>query len=220
MKKNITISLTDFINFIAGHQNKASVVNNIITRQSSSFYSKYYLPLQESIIAYHQQGRAAPILWDSLKQLPPGKDYQSQQKIYPLLLQNYLKTELAKTKTCISLPTTKGYFYHQNLTIKLNPELHLQYKRKNSKILKNYFIKLYYKKEALTKPIANTVIALMEDNIPPTSDFPTEYCILDLRRGKLFYKDNRIKNPILTAFGEAESFLTIWNYHHFHPNSI
>lgn len=213
----INITLTDFVNFIAGYQNKASVVNNIISRQKrkNSFFSQYYIPLQQSILAYHQQARQEKILWNTMQQLKRGsKDYSSQLQHYPPLIENYLITELAKTKTCKSLPTAQGYFLHKNLSIKINPELHLQYKKKGTKILKNHFIKLYYKEQALDNKLANQVIALMEHSMPPTSDFPTEYCILDLRRGKLFYKDMRIKHPMRVNRGEAESFLSIWNSTH------
>lgn len=209
---SIKIGLTDFVNFILGNQNKSTVVPQIIKRQQQkTFFKHYYMPLQQPLIAYHQQQRNPNILC-SIKQLDSSsKQYNKQHAVYQLLINTYLGMEPAQTKIGHWFAPLTGYFYHKNLAVKIKPELGLQYKRKSDKTIKNYLIKLHYKEEELTKPKANLVIALMEQSLTVPNNIPTEYCILDLRRGKRFYRDQRIKNPMLVAGGEADSFLYIWN---------
>ncbi len=214
MKKEIPIikvSLTDFVNFIVGQQYKESLIQGLIRREQKSFFSDYYLPLQRAIICYHQQQRHPSVLQAATVGINIfNKTGNSQLKIYPTLIQNYLQTELAQTKTCTWFAPPAGIFTYKNLSITIKPELGLRYKRKGTSTVNNYLIKLYYKKEVLSRAHANVALALMQDQLDNALNIPTEYCILDLRRGKLFYRDKRMKNPMNVVVGEAESFLTIW----------
>lgn len=210
-KELIKISLTDFMNFMAAHVNKSSIVNGIVTRQKKRFYSGYYLPLTEGIIAYHQQNRNSTFLQNALSRLhTDSKNYENQYALYKNCIQTYLALDAAQTKTCIWVDPPTGHFLYENLSITLKPELGLLYKRKGDKVIKNHIIKIHFKEDPLTKQNANAGIALLEQALGTTSDIPTEYCILDLRRGHLFRRDRRIKNPMFVVQGEAESFLKIW----------
>src|SRR5690606_6478354 len=79
----------------------------------------------------------------------------------------------------------KEIWKHNELEIRLNPELGIIINDKP------HILKLYFKKEELTKDNIQALISLMETELKTLVPEKAEYGILDIRRGKILFKDKR-----------------------------
>lgn len=204
--KEIKISLTDFMSFIEKSGiAKQTKVKQLTKRASYSPSQDFYKKIREGVIAIHKEGRPLTALEAILLELTDKKKIN----IFPDLIDSYINYFGKKQLTWVDPPSS--FWKHKNLTIRINPELGLQFKSKKNAPLTTYFIKLHFNKTKLEKNKADLILTLMKKELKHTSSNPIEYGILDVSRKRLFLS-TQVKNdyaPLL--LGEADSIITIWN---------
>jgi hypothetical protein len=193
------ISLTDFVDFVAGvGPTKLTKVRQIKSRQGQEYAYRfdYWRELREAIIVFHSEATGDKKYFDrfidSLE--------QKKQESYGPLAASY-KSFLGR-KRITSTPTERTMWTHKDLQVRVNPELRLNINNKD------YLLKLYFKATELTKTRVDVILLLMKHALPSTD--PISYGLLDVQHNRLY--DSPPQDRLLPLlYGEAESFVAMWN---------
>lgn len=127
----------------------------------------------------------------------------TKQSTYQPLVTNY-KRFLGR-KTIVSEPSTQHVTWtYKDLDVRVNPELKLNINGTET------IIKLYFK---AAKPASNriAIIQLLMKHALPKADGAT-FCLLDINNNKPYLNANPNDMLLPLLYGEADSFLTMWNY--------
>ena len=194
----ITVSLTDFLDFLQKTgRSKQVKVKQIKERPDYHPGFDFWKPLRDGLVEFHEKGIIDKKSLDQiLKELKDNK----KLKLYPSLISSY-KRFIGRKKFSWFTPPS-GVFQHNELLVRVNPELGL--------ILgdKRFVIKLYFKSDVLTKSEAELGLTLMHRTLSIDTEEKYTFCILDVQRGKLHICD--FKPELLPLLeGEALSFQTI-----------
>ena len=205
MIEKFEISLTQFVDFVNRTGNaKLSIVKSIKNRDEYEAYMDFYKPLREGIVDRHKKDLGGDVLDNILETLRDDK----KKRHYPELINGYKKF-LGKKKIEWFKPPRKDWKVGK-LTIRINPELGLEEKRRNGKSI-FYVVKLYFKDQPLKKSQADQILTLMEMQLRKKLDPEIKVAILDIRNSKLHIKNNHDLSELPLLKGEASSFETIWN---------
>lgn len=199
MLKKIKISSTDYIDYvIRTGSKKVTKVKSIFNRPEYHPAFDYYKQLREVIIqVLKAKGDEKKILDFIENAAHPNKrdHYKSVTKGFFRFLKKY---------EFEPLPDQKGEWNYKSLIISVNPEISLQIGESK------FFIKFYFKDQALLPSEAESVLNLMHQTLANGLHKGYQCAVLDLRKGKL----HKLKNPdqLLNDLleGEAESFIKIW----------
>lgn len=192
--------IVDFVNKMGNA--KLALVKSIKNRDDYETYKDFYKSLREGIVDLHKKDLGAESLGKILESL------REEKKHYPELITGYKKF-LGRKRLEWFIPPRRDWKVG-NLTIKINPELGLEEKRKNSTST-FYVIKLYFKEEPLKKAQANQILTLMEMQLRSKVEPEIKFAILDIRNNKFHVKENNDLSELPLLKGEASSLSTIWN---------
>ena len=193
------ISLTDFVDFVAKSGTpRLTHVRKIKGRGEYSPAEDFWRRLRKDVIEFHSSGQTNKGALDAtlvaLSDPKKRSNYAAVLKTYKLFLGN----KKIQWFQPVSVKWNSG-----GLIVRINPELGLIFNGVR------HHVKLYFKVEAITKAKADTILLLMEQNLPNKQP-DDSFCILDVRRGKLFGSSS--PDPIILPLlmGEASAFSTIW----------
>ena len=194
----IKVSLTDFSEFVlkAGAK-KQTKVKQIVNRPKYEPQFDFWKKLRERIIALHKADKPTKELLDIIHELTDDK----KKKVYPGIISGYVKFIGRKKLTWFAPP--KSEWLHEDLAIRLNPEIGLEFGGKK------HVIKLHLNKSEMTKNEADIILTLMRDELQDKCE-DAIFCLLDVKSNKLYHSD-KIKTDLLPVLqGEASSFTSIW----------
>lgn len=196
----IQISLTEFVDFVAKSGTpKLTVVKQVKERHGIGYDPRFdfYKPLREGIVALHKAGKSKKD-FDSLAK---GLSDKKKQTAFPDIVKGYKKF-LGNKSVKWFKPASQPWTY-QGLSVRVNPEVGLEYAGAR------HAIKLYFKSEKLSKLRMDAINELMHHSLGVGKKSP-EFCILDIRNGKLLSAVT--PNPSLLPLlqGEAVNFETIY----------
>ena len=99
----------------------------------------------------------------------------------------------------------KALWRREGLRVSINPELGLNINAKK------HVIKLYFKKERLSKRKIDVILEMMEQSLRRQLKQTTKVAVLDVTNSKLFSLSGRELDLEPLLIGEASSFVAIWN---------
>lgn len=197
----INISLTDFIDFVSSSgTTKLNQVAAYKRRENYKFRVDYWRELRNSIKDFHADQTLDKEYFNAVLEthfLDAGK----REKCRPFL-ENYKK--FLGRKQVVSKPIIKcDWHYSQDLTIRVNPELHLDINGKEQ------LVKLYFKKNPLTKKKIDQALLLIKI---ATQDVISDvhYTLFDLPQNKVWTQENPNMALLPLLKGEAENYITIY----------
>lgn len=197
-----TISLTDFVDFVAvvGPQ-KLTKVLEIKRRTTYQLRFDHWRELREAIIVFHSEQKDKN---EYFKSLLDHLD-SSKQSSYEPLVKMY-KSFLGR-KQITSSPVERTTWEYKQLKVRINPELSLNINGKP------YLVKLYFKAPSLTVSRVDVILLLMKHALPKPREVAVAYGLLDVHHNRLY--DRAPKERLMPLLhGEADSFLTMWNEAH------
>lgn len=200
MPAPIEISLTTFIDFVfTSGTPKITCVRKAKEQYGAPYDPKkdFWRPLRNGIIHMHERN-AKPATLDAL--LDDLRD-PKKRRLYPDCVDGY-KRWLGRKNTHWTGITSTDWQY-EDLTVSVNPELGLDINSRPHRI------KLYFKKEQLTKRRVQTILHLLRTTAPSAP--ATTIGILDVPRARLLPFDNAAPGIDALLHGEARSFTTMWN---------
>lgn len=199
----IDISLTEFVDFVnKSGSPKFNTVKSIKKNRENEYSpaSDYYKQFREGIKEFHTQNLDKDIL-DSIA----NSVHIDRKDNYELIINGYKKFLGRKQYRWLSPPNMKKWNVG-DLSIRINPELGLEYKNNF------YIIKLYLKEEKLEKRKIDSILTLMEHQLRDEVEVSeVQFAVLDTRNGKLHIKKDSDCPLIPLLEGEAHCFSTIWN---------
>lgn len=199
----ITISLTDFIEFITrSGPPKLTEVRRLKSRGDYHPVKDYWGPLRDHIVDYHKVGEGDKRFLDTIVQT---FDKDTKQANCRALVGNY-KQFLGK-KAIESLPPPRAKWSYKTLTVRINPELYLVMNGTR------HIIKLYFKGAPLSKSKTELIHLLMITTLAgkEKTDEPINYTLLDLPHSRV-YSALVAKQQLLPLLaGEAEAFIAMWD---------
>lgn len=195
----IGISLTDFVDFVckAGSA-KLTKVRQIKEREDYSPATDFYKALREGIIENHQAKGGKKALKSILEAITDQKKVGN----YNDAINGYKKFWGRKTITWFDPPNK--HWIVGDLDVRINPELGLQYDGKS------LAVKMYLKKEKLTKDKVDQILTLMENQLRSSVKDDVAMALLDVKNAKLFIKTDKNISLLPLLDGEAKSFEAIW----------
>lgn len=195
------ISLTDFVDFvISSGTPKLTKVLQIKRRGDYQPAHDFWRELREGIVNFHKSHATGKHELDRI--LATLDDKKTAR--YADCLSGYKRFLGRKRITWFEPPN--GRWTSGGLVIRINPELGLNIEGKR------YVVKLYFKKEPLSRRRTDIVRLLLHAALNNVANRPgIHYAILDVPRWKLF--DDRPPDQALVPLlnGEASNFITIWN---------
>ncbi len=192
-----TVSLTTFLDFTAA--TGSARVSQL--RRAKKGYGQDYSPakdyykfLREAIEETFEEGWSAKSLKALLSQLPDSRKAEAFEDCRKGL------TRWVGKKQITSLPRGRVSWSSGGLTVRVNPELHLDIAGKP------HAIKLYFKGEKISKQRVDVALHLLKTKAPKGDTAG----ILDLRRGKLYVPT--VAKPGMPALlkAEAAAFTSLW----------
>lgn len=198
-KSPINISLTDFLDFVnCIGSSKQSKVKQIKTRGPYKPPFDFYKTFRESLIDIHIQGGTTSDLDGIMSLLTDTKKISN----YPDILKGYKKF-WGKKKIDWFTPPTKKWIIGDT-SVNINPELGIEMHGKL------YVIKLYFKSDKLSKNRCNQILSLMEKELRKKAAPEVIFCVLDIRKSKLYTNKIGDTSQYPLLMGEIASFETIW----------
>lgn len=195
------ISLTSFVDFVI----KSGVPRLTLVRDTKKKHDEpynkardYYRKIRDKIIEIHKNK-------DNIVKLNNLMDDvldKNKQENYPLLISNYIKF-IGRKKINWFDPSRDKWGYN-DLLVKINPELGLEINGKK------HIIKLYFKKEILSKNKIDIINNLMFMSLGPKLTNDTTISILDILNCKLHSLKKFDESLIPLLEGEIISFCEMW----------
>jgi hypothetical protein len=192
-----TVSMTTFLDFTAA--TGSARISEL--RQAKKRYAQDYSPakdyykfLREAIEDCFAQGWSAKSLKASLSTLPDSRKAEAFDECREGL------TRWVGRKAITPLPKSRARWSSSGLTVRINPELHLDIAGKP------HLIKLYFKGEKISKQRVDVALHLLNSKAAKG----TTAGILDLRRSKLYVPT--VAKPGMASLlkAEAAAFTSLW----------
>ena len=190
------ISLTSFTDYVlANGPSKLTRVGTIMDQLADEYSPArdHYRGVREGIIAHHDGKKDALDKCVAVADKRRVASYTAVVASYKAFLRRNPPSDAGIGRT--------GYWEHGDLTVRVNPEIRLELPDGD------YFIKLYFKAEKVSKPRADVILHLMKTMLPSRR---TSVAVLDVREGRLFpYRSPKINMGAYLA-GEAAGFSEMW----------
>jgi len=185
------ISLTDLVDIVSKSGTpKATKVAEVKARPDYEPAFDFYKPLRECIVDTHRGGRDKKALHAFLVSLTDAKKTAN----YPTAVNGYKKWWGRKDLTWFDPP--RSTYQQSGVEVIINPELGLEVNGTR------HLVKLYFKKEPLSKLRVDIITLLMESVLRPGSQHGEVMSVLDVRHAKLFPFDQAA--PASKAMVDAE----------------
>jgi hypothetical protein len=200
-KQLIRITLTEFMNYVnKSGSAKITVVSQSKTRHEEVYqtFKDYWLKLRENNKKVHRNNLPKEVLYEIIEDVSDDK-----KDNYAEAIDGYCKW-WGKKKIAWITPPRKTWAIG-DIRIELNPELGLIF---NGQV---HFIKLFTTaNDALDKRHADLILALMVKELKEKVPDESVFCVLDIKRGKLYNYSNANKNLYTLLKAEAQSFEAMW----------
>lgn len=192
-----TVSMTTFLDFTAA--TGSGRISEL--RQAKKRYAQDYAPakdyykfLREAIEECFEQGWRAKSLKATLATLPDSRKVEAFEECRQGL------PKWVGRKEITALPKSRARWSSGGLTVRINPELHLNIGGAP------HLIKLYFKGEKISKQRVDVALHLLNSKAAKG----TTAGILDLRRSKLYVPT--VAKPGMAALlkAEAAAFTSLW----------
>jgi hypothetical protein len=192
-----TVSMTTFLDFTAATGSGRIAELRQAKKRYEQDYSPakdYYKFLREAVEECFEQGWSARSLKSTLATLPDSRKAEAFEECRQGL------TKWVGRKEVTAHPKPRAQWSSGGLTVRINPELHLDITGKS------HLIKLYFKGEKLSKQRVDVALHLLNSKAPKG----TTAGILDLRRSKLYVPT--VVKPGMAALlkAEAAAFKSLW----------
>ncbi len=198
------ISLTDFVDFVVkSGKPKLTKVKQIKERPEYDPATDFWKPLREGIVKIHRTGNFETKEVDKI--LPEIKDPKKLNR-YREAIAGYKKFLGRKKIEWFEPP--RNILNLKELGIRINPELGLKIGGER------FIIKLYFKNEKLVQNKVDTINAIMEIALRENLNKEDKLAILDVSNSKFFVSNGLVDDLYPLLFGEAVSFVAIWNMLH------
>lgn len=173
-------------------------VRQIKARTQYQHRFDHWREMREAIVSYHADGTNDKKFFDAFVATVVD---EKRQKTYPLIAKHY--QSFIGRKAIASEPTERTTWAYKSLNVIVNPELKLTIDGTS------HLIKLYFKERKLTKRSVDLILVLMKHAIPVIKG-KYIYALHDVKHDK-FYTNDSPKDALLPLlYGEADSFITIW----------
>ncbi len=195
------ISMTDFIDFVFKTGTpKQTKVKQLKERPAYEPQFDFWRKARDGIVDFHRSGKKNKKQLDAILN---GLTDKKKINRYPEIIAGYKRFLGRKDIQWFDPPRTD--WQHLTLNIKVNPELGLIINGTR------HIIKMYFKKEDISKAKTQAVLYLMESSLKSHSKPKDVYCMLKVANGKIVAGEPPLPdmNPLL--LGEASSLLAIWN---------
>lgn len=199
MSTNIKISLTNFLDFVStsgpsrvGQVRKAQLQS----RERYSPGKDYWRQLRKAIVDFH----SGAVDWDDVEQTPAAVS-PARRVNYRAAIKAYKK--FLGRKDITYFPVTSKPWVADDVTITVNPELGLMINDEK------HFVKLYPKKEPISKKRAQAALFLMYTTMGCKASGATA-SIIDIQQGQIYSSKSMSKDQEIFLIGEARSFSGIW----------
>ena len=192
------LSMTEFVDVVLKSGTpKVTKIKEIKARNKYEPAHDFYKPLREHIISTHKNGGTKKDIDKIMGHISDNKKSNS----YPMVIQGYKKWWGRNILQWTEPP--KGIYSANGVEVSVNPELGLKVSDCN------YFIKLYFKSDTLSKAKANIITNIMELQLRNVNDKNTIMSVLDIRNAKIFtYNRNSGIKPLIDA--ELAYIANIW----------
>lgn len=192
-----TVSMTTFLDFTAATgSGRISELRQAKKRYAQDYSpaKDYYKFLREAIEECFEQGWSAKSLKAALGALPDSRKAEAFEECRQGL------TRWAGRKRIKTLPKPRARWSSGGLTVRVNPELHLDIGGSP------HLIKLYFKGEKISKQRVDVALHLLNSK----AGKGTTAGVLDLRRSKLYLPT--VAKPGMAALlkAEAAAFTSLW----------
>jgi len=193
------VSLTDFVDFaMASGPPRVTKVRQLKTRGDYDPATDFWKRLRDGIETFHREGKDRAFL----DEIRTGLTDQKKLTAYPVLITAYRRFLGRKKIEWFEPPFTR--WSHAGLTVRVNPELGLRIDGNP------YAIKLYFKKEKLSKRKVDSVLHVMDTALPRPAGRTFAVAVLDVPRARLVVPTVPIPGLDLLLKSEAAAFIQIW----------
>lgn len=193
------VSISTFVDFVtkAGTP-KLTVVKQWKNKPDYNPATDFYKAIREGIVEMHKSDQPLTYLDAFCNNLKDAK----KQTAYPPIVKGYKKW--VKSQPIRFYPQIGGIWECEGLSVKVNPELHIDLNGKR------HILKLYFKSDKLAKNRIQLILQMMHLALVSETESNTQYGILDVRnsRAYLFEKDDVLVTALLE--GEAANWMKIW----------
>lgn len=192
-----TVSMTTFLDFTAATgSGRISELRQAKKRYAQDYSpaKDYYKFLREAVEECFEQGWSAKSLKTTLSTLPDSRKAEAFEECRQGL------TKWVGRKAVTALPKSRARWSSGGLTVRINPELHLDIAGKH------HLVKLYFKGEKISKQRVDVALHLLNSKAAKGATAG----ILDLRRSKLYVPT--VVKPGMAALlkAEAAAFSSLW----------
>jgi len=198
----VSVRLTDFVDFVTKTATqKLTVVRKQKKENAEDYevYADFYKAAREGIVNMHKKGQPK----SSLDAILGGLTDERKQHAYAEVIAGYKKF-LGRKKVSWFRPP-KDEWTHAGLAMSLKPEVGLVIKDER------YAIKLYMReKPKLKKVNADLITHWMDFVLEPTKKNRPRFCVLDVRRNKLFIAPDKTDGLMTIVRAEARCFVEMY----------
>lgn len=198
----VRVGLTNFVDFV----NKTATQKLTVVRKQKKentedyeVYADFYKAVREGIVNMHKKGQDKSALDGVLKGLADKR----KKKHFAAIITGY--KEFLGRKKVSWFPPPKDEWTHAGLAMRLKPEVGLVINGER------HAIKLYLReKPTLKKANADIITHLMDFVLVPGKRNRPRFCVLDVRRNKLFSAPNKTDGLMTIARAEAACFVEMY----------
>lgn len=158
--------------------------------------------MREGIVDLH---RAGVVDRRGLNAIADAQTHTTKQRLYPIAAGGYAKFLGRRAQDFFRPP--RGTWRAGDLEVNVNPEVGLRIGGRAT------IIKLYFKKEDLTKQRVQASIGVMTAELGGRAGANAQFGVLDVKAGKLLLADGRwnAADTQILIRGEARAFVEIWS---------
>lgn len=195
------VSLTVFVDFVTAGDplNRATRVRLELNRGEYDPRTDFWKKLRERIQDTHQRGQPVRTLQGLLDEVTDQKKLDS----YSAAITGYLRFIGRKRVSYFEPP--RAEWEHGDLAVRVNPELGLTIRDQP------HVIKLYFRKDPLSKRKVDAVLALMDDALADQMEPNAVVSVLDVQQAHVYVPTRQVADIDTVLAGEAASFLEMWH---------
>lgn len=195
----IPISLTDFLDFVTrSGAAKQTKVKQLKERDDYHPAFDYYRVMRDAIVDMHQSGSPK----SALDAVCASITDVAKKLHYEAIAAGYKKWWGRKVLSSFVPPFC--HWHTGDVDIRLNPELGLIFGGQR------HIVKLYFKEEPLTKAKADEILSLLEHELRPHALPDDAFCLLDVRKSRLYINPVGDVHLMPLLMGEVGSLEVIW----------
>lgn len=197
------ITLSDFLDYVNKvGPSKLSKVRRLKHRAPYRPSFDYYRPLREAIVAAHRAGATRGELDAALNEALVAVEDERTQLDLSVVADAY--RHWLGRKRVRWFPPGRATWASGDVSILVNPDLGLYIDGRPC------VIKIWFRDEPLEKRRLDVVFRLMEEAIDELCPHGTAFCVLDVRRGRLFSPTIEVPAAGVQLHGEVAYLAATW----------